>query len=92
MIPPEDMEKREKAIAIYRDKGPARSLGRLVTVLKTHHQDIAVSRPTIERWSSMHDCAEHVEAYDQVDARAQSWWWRSGDVHEPDGVRPGRRA
>jgi hypothetical protein len=69
VLPQEKLEQREKAFALYRDMGPARSLGTLVSRLKSQHPDLAASRPAIEGWSVKHDWATRCKAHDDAFAR-----------------------
>src|ERR1700756_4717683 len=64
VLPPEQLEKREKAFAVYRDMGHARSLVALERELKRNHPAIGVSRPTLEKWSKQHQWQERIRVHD----------------------------
>lgn len=68
----EQVLQREKAFAIYRDMGTARTLHRLATVLKRDHPEIAVSHVTLDRWSKRHGWVARVAAYEQGIAIGQA--------------------
>jgi hypothetical protein len=65
VLPPEKLAQREAAFAIYRDMGPRRSLIALGSKLKRDYPEIAVSRPSLEKWSKLHRWAERVAAHDR---------------------------
>jgi hypothetical protein len=64
VLPPEKLKQRETVFAIYRDMGRTRSLVALERELKRSHPTIAVSRPTLEKWSKQHQWYERVKAHD----------------------------
>jgi len=63
-LPPDKLEQREAAFVIYRDMGKGRSLTALEREVKHHHPDIAVARPTLEKWSRAHQWAERINQHD----------------------------
>jgi hypothetical protein len=72
VLPDEKMKQRELAFAAYRDLGSSRSMHKLCELLKRDHPDIAASRPSLERWSRLHDWQARVKAHDTAMA------WRKG--------------
>lgn len=82
VLPPEKLAQREAAFVIYRDMGRTRSLAALGNKLKHHHPEIAVSRPSLEKWSKMHRWAERVAVHDSssVDAALQ----QGGAIIDPN--------
>ena len=62
----EQLAKREKVFGIYRDMGRARSLGALERELKRDYPELAVSHPTIGKWSKQHQWQERVKAHDEA--------------------------
>jgi hypothetical protein len=71
ILPDDKMKQRELAFAAYRDLGAARSMHKLAELLKRDHADIAVTRPTLERWSPMHDWQARVKAHDSAMAKGR---------------------
>jgi len=65
VLPPEKLAQREAAFVIYRDMGSRRSLVALHSKLKRDHPEIAVSRPSLEKWSKIHQWVERVRADDK---------------------------
>jgi hypothetical protein len=63
ILPTDKLEQREKVFALYRDFGKARSISMLLRELK-HHPELAVTRPTLEKWSQQHQWVERCEAHD----------------------------
>jgi hypothetical protein len=57
---------------LYRDMGPTRNLGALETLLKEKHKEIAATRPSLERWSRIHDWQARVKAHDQAMAKGRA--------------------
>jgi hypothetical protein len=59
VLPDDKLRQREFVFAAYRDLGPGRSTHQLWGLLKRDHPDIAVTRPSLERWSRTHDWRAH---------------------------------
>lgn len=78
-LPAEKLAQREAAFIIYRDMGTGRSIVAVERKLKQDHPEIAVSRPTLEKWSRQHDWAERVR---QHDAAARAALQRAGQHGE----------
>ena len=55
MLPDEKVKERELAFPACRDHGPARSMHKLADLLQCDYVDIAVTRPSADRWSLTHD-------------------------------------
>jgi hypothetical protein len=72
ILPYDKLKQRELAFAAYRDLGPARSMHKLAELLKRDHADIAVTRPSLERWSRMHDWQARVKAHDKAMAQGRT--------------------
>ncbi len=89
-LPPDKLEQREAAFVIYRDMGKGRSLTALEREVKHHHPDIAVARPTLEKWSRAHQWAERINQHDlaapPASARAdrRNWPASRGSVKHPE--------
>ncbi len=56
----EQVEKRERAFAIYRDFGKSRTIHKLHRVLSEEHPDLLASKVTLDRWSKRHNWVEAV--------------------------------
>jgi hypothetical protein len=81
VLPPEKLAQREAAFAIYRDMGPRRSLVALGSKLKRDHPEIAVSRPSLEKWSKTHRWAERVAVHDSSGNAARQ---QDGAIVDPN--------
>jgi hypothetical protein len=71
ILPDDKLKQREAAFVIYRDMGSARSMHKLAELLKRDRADIAVTRPSLERWSRMHDWQARVKAHDSAMAKGR---------------------
>jgi hypothetical protein len=83
-LPAERLEQRERAFVVYRDMGPGRSFAALERELKSHHPDIAVSRPTIEKWSTAHQWAERIKQHEIAMRRPAAGGDRPCPVPSPE--------
>ena len=63
-LPDDKLQQREQVYQIYESMGPLRSLARLERLLRDKHAALAVTRPTIEKWSVQHGWAARVSAHD----------------------------
>jgi hypothetical protein len=67
----EQILKRERAYAIYRDFGKSRTIHKLYRVLSEEHPDLLASKVTLDRWSKRHNWVERAAAFDRSIAMSQ---------------------